>query len=109
MRIEIFVVLSAKPNKPELEIAKRALIRLFGGLTIIPNCKGFWLNKNGKIEKDLVEIWLVYADFPQIKEEADRIHVESKMQALTKVLSLIKQATHQKSQAYALNNKIYFI
>jgi len=110
LRIEIFVVKTAKPDFYELQEAKRSLIKLFGGITVIPNCLGYWLNpQNGKIERDLVEIWLIYADFPEIKEEADRIHVESQMQTLMRILSLIKKATHQKSQAYALNDKIYFI
>jgi len=67
LRIEIFVVKTAKPDFYELQEAKRSLIKLFGGITVIPNCLGYWLNpQNGKIERDLVEIWLIYADFPEI-------------------------------------------
>ena len=110
LRIEIFVVKTAKPDFYELQEAKRSLIKLFGGITIIPNCEGYWLNpQTGVIERDLVELWLVYADLPEPKEEADRIHVESKLNTLMRILSLIKKATHQKSQAYAINNQIHFI
>ncbi|RLI97820.1 MAG: hypothetical protein DRP00_03390 [Candidatus Aenigmatarchaeota archaeon] len=110
LRIEIFVVKTTKPDFYELQEAKRSLIKLFGGLTVIPKALGYWLNpQTGTIERDLVEIWLVYADLPEPKEEADRIHVESQLNTLMRILSLIKKATHQKSQAYAIDNKIHFI
>jgi len=109
LRIEIFVVRSEKENKDNLGIAKGALIRLFGGLTIIPNCVGYWLNENKEIEADSVEIWLIYADFPEADTESNAIFKRTTMNTFLTILELIKEATRQKSQAYALNNKIYFI
>lgn len=109
MRIEIFVVRSEKENKDRLGIAKGALIRLFGGLTVIPKCQGYWLNENKEIEADSVEIWLIYADFPEADTKANAIFKQTKMNAFLSILELIKDATRQKSQAYALNDKIYFL
>jgi len=105
LRIEIFVVetkilhdrlLSGNIKGLRcLEEQKIHLIKLFGGLTEIENLKGYWINSKGKIESDNTNIWIIYTK--QCEEE------------LLNILLRIKEITRQKSQAYTINNEIYFI
>ena len=99
MRIEIFVVKTLNPNQNRLDKIKDALIRVFGGLTIIPNCEGLWLNEKGIICHDKVEIWLIYTDFKE----------QTIMKALEPYLTRIKAITKQTSQAYTLNENLRLI
>ena len=99
MRIEIFVVKTLNPNQNRLDKIKDALIRVFGGLTIIPNCEGLWLNEKGIICHDKVEIWLIYTDFKE----------QTIMKALEPYLTRIKAITKQTSQAYTLNSNLRLI
>jgi len=109
VKVEIFVVRSEKEDKWLLEMAKELLIEAFGGLTIIPNCKGFWLEdtqpnqtiktKKPKICEDSVEIWLIYTDSPKHYAEYNA----------KRLSAMIKEATVQKSQLYVINDKPYFI
>lgn len=95
MRIEIFVVRSAKEDSKRLELAKEALIELYDGLTIIPNCCGYWKNKKGLIETDNVEIWLIC--FARGNK--------GQKKARNRILHEIRVATHQKTQFWIVNNK----
>jgi hypothetical protein len=102
MRIEIFVVKTLNPDQNRLDKLKEALIRLFGGLTIIPNCEGFFLDKNtqfGTIWHDKTEIWQIYTDFKE----------KTVIKALEPYLARIKNATRQTTQAYALNENLRLI
>ena len=103
MKIEIFVVKTLNPNQKRLDSIKESLIRLFNGLTVIPNCDGYWQDNKykdgGTIWHDKVEIWQIYTDF---KEKTAK-------KALKPYLTIIQGITQQTSQAYALNNEIYFI
>lgn len=109
MRIEIFVVKTKieQIQKPyweheayrQLRKAKQALIELFGGFTEIKNTKGYWRNRKGAIEKDKVEIWLIYTDLDKLTFETD----------LKAILTYIKDATEQRWQAYTINDKIYYV
>jgi len=93
-----------------LESEKQNLTKLFDGLTIIPNCCGYWLNENGKIEHDYVETWIIYVnDDLTEKLEYETVLRKDIEQKLKDSLTRIKKATQQKSQAYSGDNKIYFI
>jgi hypothetical protein len=110
MKIEIFMVKTLNPSQKELDRQKEALIKLFGGLTIIPNCEGFWLEKpkkiwnkqeqlkteKGTIWHDKVEIWQIYA-VNDISNLAER---------LSDILGKIKRLTKQKEQVYAINDQL---
>jgi len=109
MRIEIFVVRSPKEALNKLEKAHKALVRLFGGCTIIPNCSGAWIDKNGSEINDNVEIWLIYA-YNLHFAYRDAVFIKRTVQkSLRPILTDIKDATCQQSQAYGLNNEICLI
>jgi len=94
-----------------LHAEKLCLTKLFNGLTVIPNCCGYWLNdNNGKIENDFVETWIIYVnDDLTEKLEYETVLRKDIEQKLKDSLTRIKKATQQKSQAYSVDNKIYFI
>lgn len=59
MKLEIYVVttnISLKCERDALEQLKVKLCEQFGGLTVIPNCTGYWLS-NKKLITDNVQIW----------------------------------------------------
>ena len=59
---EIYVVTTCRPDKGKLSEIKQKLCAEFGGLTIIKNCSGLWVNNKGTIESDKVEIWRIVTD-----------------------------------------------
>jgi len=99
MKIEIFVVQIENDTLKRLDKVKETLIKLFGGLTIIPKCHGYWKNQNGNIETDSVEIWQIYTQKVKI----------ATLQSLMVILEIIKSATAQKTLAYTVNNEIHLI
>lgn len=103
MRIEIFVVKTELDKKQDATIERLGLTTIkdrilqeFGGLTEIPNCKGYWKDSN-EICTDNVEIWLIYADnkdsFAIVEDFAKQI----------------KYITYQKQQAFAIDGKLYLV
>jgi len=90
-----------------LEVEKRELARLFGGLTVIPNCSGLFDSEIG-LESDKVEIWLIYANKTE-RLEYQTVLPKDLETSLLYILKLIKGITDQKSQAYAIDNEIHFI
>jgi len=103
MKLEIFTVTTKlrEIDKTRLEIVQTDLTRLFSGLTIIPKCLGFWLNDTEhRIEKDNIEIWLIYT-----KDLTFKIRKEKFLKLLTE----IKDITQQKEQAYSIDNTIKFL
>lgn len=101
MKLEIFVVTTKlkEIGKAELEMWRTDLTKLFNGITIIPNCSGLWLNDNKQIEKDNLEIWLIYTT-------KEQYFINETVFLLT--LRAIKSLTQQKTQAYAIDNTIKF-
>lgn len=110
MKIEIFVV---KTEIEKLEQAKRenallwlnsrkeTIINLFSGLTVVSDCVGYWLNDKKEIEKDNVEIWIIYTE--------KALDSGFYLSTLTHLLKSIKRITKQQSQAYAIDNKMFFV
>ena len=109
MQIEIFVVktelnaLFAKTDKTlyetklsSLNQIRKNLICIYEGLTQIEGNKGFWINENGKIEFDNVDIWQIFTK--SLHERELRANLE-----------LLKKITNQKTQAFAIDNEISFL
>jgi len=110
MKIEIFIVKTEieKLEQSERENAllwlnsrKETLINLFSGLTVVPDCLGYWVNEKREIETDKVEIWLIYTD--------KALNSGFYFATLTHLLKSIKRITKQQSQAYAINEKMLFV
>jgi hypothetical protein len=110
MEIKIFVVKTELENNPSLTTngklniealaeLKQQLIKLFGGLTEIKNCAGYWLNDKGTIESDKVNLWLINAE----KNNYALIIL------LREILIEMKTLTVQKTQAYTIDNNIFFL
>lgn len=82
---------------------KTDLIKLFGGLTELKDCRGYWLNSQGLIESDKVNYWLIYTTKEHLKQG---FNVEK---ALIGILMQIQALTKQKTQAYTIDNEIFFL
>ena len=101
LKIEIFVVTTELKEKlcslNKLEELKVELCKEFGGLTVIPNCKGYWMD-NDKLINDDVEIWTIYTN--------SEYGVYGKINAYS---LQIKAICNQKTQLFALDGHVYFI
>jgi hypothetical protein len=93
MRIQIFVVKTEKPNVQVLEQLRKSLVKMFHGLSIIPDVKGYWVNDKGKEDKDKVEIWEIYTDTSGFNNEE-----------FMDIMKEIKTVTKQSVQAVGINN-----
>lgn len=93
-------IFDSKINRLSLNHMKKALIDIFGGITISDETKtGFWKNQKGQIEKDSVRIWEILVE----KYEFE------KFKELRKILHEIKRITKQKCQLYTINNEPYYL
>lgn len=106
MRVEIFVVkpysditymtYEEKKALETLETIKAEIIREFGGLTESGEETGYW-SSNGSICVDSVKRWLIYT------ESKDTFEI------IEDFAKKIKATTAQKSQAFAINDTLYFV
>lgn len=98
VKIEIYVVTTPNNDKAKLELEqlKVELCNEFGGLTVVPNCTGYWQN-NGKLDYDDVEIWTILS--------ATVITAS----AILKYAERLKVLCSQKSQLFTVNNFPYFV
>ena len=108
MQIEIYVVkteISKKHGKDfemanlDLNLEKQAIMNVFGGITVIPNLSGAWLDEKLSVCHDDVEIWRVCSS---------RTGNDSKQEIdfLKRSVLRIKAITEQKSQLYTIDPKI---
>jgi hypothetical protein len=100
-RYEIYVVtsqLSKTEPTEELEELKGKLCEKYGGLTVIPNCTGYWLNDNKILEYDNVEIWVIFTNSSVITAKEFIEYGEQ-----------LKQICNQKSQMITVNGNPYFV
>jgi len=75
--------------------------RLFGGATVIPNCKGYWKNpETDKLEIDNITIIESYT------EERKDVSIDF---VLGNICVDLRVKLKQKSIAYVVNNEIAFI
>lgn len=115
MKIEIVVVkteidLNGTPSQiKQLRLSQNDLLKLYGGLTVIPSTKGLWMDKDGLVSADSSEIWQIYVrnDFPN--PNADIMTQIPEGWALLKILKAIQTATSQRSQFFAVNNEGFLL
>ena len=86
----------ANERRETLEAIKLEIMHEFGGMTEIPNCKGYW-EDNGLFFTDNVNLWLIYAYSKNTKET---------IEAFAK---RIKELTWQKSQAFTIDGMMYLV
>lgn len=103
MNYKIYVVITEKPNKKDLNFEKLKLIKIFNGLTEYKNVKGYWINDKGLIEFDKVLIWEILT----INENNGLINGE--ISQIRHIAENIKTITKQKSQLITINEKPIFI
>lgn len=96
VEIKIYVVTTENPNKTKLDSVKVQLCGAFGGLTVINNCEGLWLD-NGKLYVDNVQIWIIESSTVVSPEQ------------ILKYGEDLKQICNQKSQMISINGHPYFI
>lgn len=96
-KYEWYVVTTKKPNVLALENIQKQLCDKFGGLTIIPNCKGLWVNHVGNLDSDKVEIWRVLTNKIVLPSEA------------IKVGEQLKAICQQESQLFTVNDNPYYV
>jgi len=98
VRIELYVVTTLVNDKAKLELEqlKVELCREFGGLTVVPNCKGYWLT-NEELDYDDTEIWIILS--------ATVITSSTIM----KYAERLKSICSQKVQLFTANNTPYFV
>lgn len=97
MKLEIYVVTSKNPDKAKLSEIQRELCKKYGGLTIIRNCSGLWVNHIGNLDSDKVEIWRVLTDKIVLPSEA--IAIGEKLKAICE----------QESQLFTCNDNPYYV
>ena len=76
--------------------------KYFGGCTIIPNCKGFWINGENKLIEDKITIIESYFENSAITEDQAKVF-------LVNTADFIKRRLKQDSVAFVLDNSIYFL
>lgn len=108
MRIELYVVTTnlyknlnyltyeEKTNIEKLEKVKAEIIKEFGGLTVIPNNKGFWINDSNQMVSDNVDIWLIFT-YNCCEKSVNAYSLQ------------IKAITTQCSQLYVIDNKSHMV
>jgi hypothetical protein len=110
VKIEIYVVTTELKQNPStlhdnerakarkaLDQLKVELCREFGGLTVVPNCTGYWRNENLELECDDTEIWIILSS---------TVITSS---AILKYAERLKVLCSQKSQLFTVNNFPYFV
>lgn len=81
-------------------LAKR-FSEIFGGCTIIPNCKGFWINDQKQLIEDKITIIEAYFNEQSLTKSQAQIY-------LVNIAYDIKRALKQDCVAYCIDNDIYF-
>lgn len=95
-RYEIFVVTTEHPNVEQLEALRVELSNKFGGVTVVPNCRGYWVG-NEKLYVDCTEIWLILSS------------TVIPVSAIMDYAERLKKLCNQQSQLFAINNQPYFV
>jgi len=96
MELKIYVVTTENPDKTKLDAVKVELCGQFGGLTVINNCEGLWID-NGKLFLDNVQIWVIVTNGIVKPQDAIRYGEQ------------LKNICHQKSQLLTINGTAYFV
>jgi hypothetical protein len=99
METKIYVVktnIRLTCEKMALVLVQKELSLEYGGLTIIPNCSGLWVNDKNEFETDNVEIWEVVSN-----------HLN--LTFITKIALQLKRICTQKTQMFTVNGKPYYL
>lgn len=78
-------------NKLKIELCKK-----FGGLTIIKNCEGLWLDADKNIIADKVDIWQIVTH-------------EYGLNYLWEVNEKLRKVTNQSVQFFSIDGNPYFV
>jgi hypothetical protein len=95
-----YLTYEEKKNLEDLETIKKEIIHEYSGLTVLPNCFGYWLDQNGKLETDKVDLWII------LKKTGD---IENEFAIIEDFAKKIKLLTKQKSQLFQINENPYFV
>lgn len=96
-KYEWYVVTTKNPDKEKLSEIQKELCKRYGGLTVLRNCSGLWVNHSGNIDTDKVEIWRVLTDSIVLPSEA------------IKVGEQLKAICQQESQLFTVNDNPYYV
>lgn len=97
--IKIFCVTTAISHDYErdcLKQLKTMFCSKFGGLTVIKDCEGLWLNSDNEIETDSTDIWLIEANNPEMK-------------FLWNLCDKLRRVTKQSSQLFTIDGLSFFV
>jgi hypothetical protein len=104
--IKIYVVKTELKNLSNLEVIQTELLNEFGGLTIIKNCVGLWVDSSTvktlgykAICKDKTDIWEIYTNRT----------LKSSLESVQPIALKLKVLCKQISQLFVINNKAYFL
>lgn len=86
-------------NEKIIRDLAKTFSKIFGGCTIIPNCKGFWINSENLLVEDKITIIEAYSN------ELTKTQIEL---YLTQIASYIKTKLKQDCVAFCIDNQIYF-
>ena len=96
-KYEWYVVTTKNPDKEKLSEIQKELCKRYGGLTVLRNCSGLWVNHSGNIDTDKVEIWRVLTNKIVLPSEA------------IKVGEQLKAICQQESQLFTVNDNPYYV
>jgi len=85
-----------------LNALREELISLYGGLSVSPTFKGYWIDtKTKNVDSDINEIW-------ELLTELDLLNVANKEIAskTARIIECVKIVTKQKSQLFTINRNI---
>lgn len=109
MRIEIYIpskigvnFVSIKEREKYLRALALRVSEKFGGCTLIPTCKGFWINGKKQLEEDEITIILVFT-------EETTLNLKLNYDSFIAMLFYIKHDLKQKALAYSVDNKMLFV
>jgi hypothetical protein len=84
----------------KIERFKAMLIGEFGGLTVYPDCVGYWKNSHNSIETETVNVFEILTENSNL-EEIEAI--------LTSECRALKRDLKQNSVLFSINNKPFFV
>lgn len=92
-----YMTFEEKQAFEQLEDLRLQLIQKFGGMTVIENTKGYWINEKGELIKDIVDIWVILTNAVITPKE------------MMWYGEKLRQICKQESQLISCNGTPYFI
>jgi len=94
------IYVPSKENEILEDLAKR-VSEWFGGCTLVPNCKGFWLNDSKELVKDEITIIEAYFNERELTKGKAQLF-------LVNLASFIKRRLKQTCVLYTIDSEAYF-